>query len=140
MARRPLSPPDRKPGFAVERHSVDARRLVTIGPEHAVWTAACHEETVDAEVRDAIVRMQPPATVNAETVSFAEFVVRRTAAAVKVLPPVASERVLLEQELPSAEASLTVRQVVFEMVTIARTGNRDLLVDVMEEALCAAGL
>ncbi len=148
MARAPLP---RKPGFAsasVVFVPVDARRLVTIGPDHPMWSDR-HERKITfgdgmlselVRMKDAIVRLQPPAFSLPEDIEQIAAVIRDGAASVKVMPAAPEDRVLVEAAPPTPESVQTIREVVYEMVTVARTGDRDLLVDVVEEALCAAGL
>lgn len=99
--------------FAIEARSVESRRLVTVGPDHDVWSSL---ELFEGQgPRDAFVRIVPPADADPEHVRAVANFYRSGGCVVKVLPAAAAPKVLVSG-LPLPEKSKTLREVVDQCV------------------------
>lgn len=139
MARARRTTPEPKPAanrFAVVAVPRKARRLLTIAPNHPVWTDRYDSEW-DAD--GAIVRVQPPADADDVRIETLVAALHKADAHVRVMPRARGAAVVVPERRASKQAR-TVREVVTAMVTECNSGDRVALSALVAETMVKEGL
>lgn len=115
-----------------------ARELMTIGPDHALWTAK--KLTKLKLAKETIVRLQPPTDCPASRIDELRDFLREKVAAVKVMPAPKSAAVITKTESVAKAPRVSTRGVIEQLMETSMTADRDMVRVIVEQAMSEAGL
>ena len=115
----------------------DARQLETIGPDDVAWSADRFVWGLDNR---AIVRVQPPANVDASKVDAVIESLATEVAAVKKMPAPRAATVVVSVEPVKERTAVSVRGVIDELLGAPMGADRDKVRRVVAEVMDKVGL
>ena len=127
----------------VEFKQLDVRALLSLGPDHNVWTVASEHSDLTLFLpgygAGAIVRVRPPSTASDLHIDRVRTSLKKLlVAAVRVEPRPPSDVVVPQNA--AADAALSPRAVVIELATQAASVDKVALMKHLEETMAGVGL
>ncbi len=125
-------------GFSVEVVDRNARRLITIGPDHAYWALEPGNYALAEEVTGAIVKVQPPPGASDEQVRLLQAaLVKGECARARVLPWSRAKEAVVAHKAPMHERA-GAREVVMSLAQASQRSEQ--VAPILEGLLAEVGL